>query len=58
MKISRKDNNPLNSLITIDIERNDFEEKSTRCWITEESKYPGFRKGHAHGDDQNNMRLQ
>ena len=48
MKISRKDNNPLNSLITIDIERNDFEEKVYKVLLDYRKKanIPGFRKGH------------
>ena len=48
MKISRKDNNPLNSLITIDIERNDFEEKVYKVLsdYRKKANIPGFRKGH------------
>ena len=48
MKISRKDNNPLNSLITIDIERNDFEEKVNKVLsdYRKKANIPGFRKGH------------
>ena len=48
MKISRKDNNPLNSLITIDIERNDFEEKVNEVLsdYRKKANIPGFRKGH------------
>ena len=48
MKISRKDNDALNTLITINIERNDFEEK-VKSVLTEYRKkadIPGFRKGH------------
>ena len=48
MKISRKDKNPLNSLITIDIERNDFEEKVNKVLsdYRKKANIPGFRKGH------------
>ena len=48
MKISRKENNPLNSLITIDIERNDFEEKVNKVLsdYRKKANIPGFRKGH------------
>ena len=48
MKISRKDNNPLNTLITIDIERNDFEEKVNKVLsdYRKKANIPGFRKGH------------
>ena len=55
MKISRKDNDALNTLITINIERNDFEEK-VKSVLTEYRKkadIPGFRKGHVpYGYDQ------
>ena len=48
MKISRKENNPLNSLITIDIERNDFDEKVNKVLsdYRKKANIPGFRKGH------------
>ncbi|MEC9195420.1 MAG: trigger factor, partial [Bacteroidota bacterium] len=43
-----KDKNPLNSLITIDIERNDFEEKVNKVLsdYRKKANIPGFRKGH------------
>ena len=48
MKISRKDNDALNSLITINIERNDFENKVKNVLTDYRKKanIPGFRKGH------------
>ena len=48
MKISRKDNDALNTLITINIERNDFEEKvkSVLTDYRKKANIPGFRKGH------------
>ena len=48
MKISRTDTNPLNSVITIKIERNDFEEKVTKILndYRKKANIPGFRKGH------------
>ena len=48
MKISRTDTNPLNSLITIKIERNDFEEKVSKILndYRKKANIPGFRKGH------------
>lgn len=48
MKISRKDNDTLNTLITINIERNDFEDKVKNVLTDYRKKanIPGFRKGH------------
>jgi trigger factor len=48
MKISRKDNDALNTLITIDIERNDFEKKVNTVLsdYRKKANIPGFRKGH------------
>lgn len=48
MKISRKDNDALNTLITIDIERNDFEKKVNTVLsdYRKQANIPGFRKGH------------
>ncbi|MBL6666519.1 MAG: trigger factor [Flavobacteriaceae bacterium] len=48
MKISRKDNDALNTLITINIERNDFEKKVNNVLTDYRKKanIPGFRKGH------------
>ena len=48
MKISRTDTNPLNSVITIKIERNDFEEKVSKILndYRKKANIPGFRKGH------------
>ncbi len=48
MKISRKDNDALNTLITINIERNDFEDKVKKVLTDYRKKanIPGFRKGH------------
>ena len=48
MKISRTDINPLNSVITIKIERNDFEEKVSKILndYRKKANIPGFRKGH------------
>ena len=48
MKISRKDNDALNTLITINIERNDFEDKVKNVLTDYRKKanIPGFRKGH------------
>ena len=48
MKISRKDSDALNTLITIHIERNDFEEKVKNVLTDYRKKanVPGFRKGH------------
>tara|TARA_A200000113_G_scaffold221419_1_gene233252 strand:+ start:749 stop:2077 length:1329 start_codon:yes stop_codon:yes gene_type:complete len=48
MKISRSDNSPLNTVITIDIERNDFEEKVSNVLsdYRKKANVPGFRKGH------------
>ena len=48
MKISRKDNDALNTLITINIERNDFEDKFKKVLTDYRKKanIPGFRKGH------------
>lgn len=48
MKISRKDNDALNTLITINIERNDFEDKVKHVLTDYRKKanIPGFRKGH------------
>ena len=47
MKISRKDNDALNTLITINIERNDFEDKVKNVLTDYRKKanIPGFRKG-------------
>ena len=48
MKISRKDSDALNTLVTIHIERNDFEEKVKNVLTDYRKKanVPGFRKGH------------
>jgi trigger factor len=48
MKISRKDNDALNTLIIINIERNDFEDKVKNVLTDYRKKanIPGFRKGH------------
>jgi trigger factor len=48
MKISRKDNDALNSLITINIERDDFEDKVNEVLsdYRKKANIPGFRKGH------------
>ncbi|NCF31514.1 MAG: trigger factor [Bacteroidetes bacterium] len=48
MKISRKDNDALNTLITINIERNDFENKVKEVLsdYRKKANIPGFRKGH------------
>ena len=48
MKISRKDNDALNTLITINLERHDFEEKvkSVLTDYRKKANIPGFRKGH------------
>ena len=48
MKISRIDNDSLNTLITINIERNDFEDKVQKVLMDYRKKanIPGFRKGH------------
>ena len=48
MKISRSDINPLNSVITIKIERNDFEGKVSKILndYRKKANIPGFRKGH------------
>lgn len=48
MKISRKDNDTLNSLITINIERDDFEDKVNEVLsdYRKKANIPGFRKGH------------
>tara|TARA_B100000925_G_scaffold284960_1_gene260644 strand:+ start:506 stop:1837 length:1332 start_codon:yes stop_codon:yes gene_type:complete len=48
MKISRTDTNPLNSVITIKIERNDFEEKVSKILndYRKKANIHGFRKGH------------
>ena len=48
MKISRTDTNPLNSVITIKIERNDFEGKVSKILndYRKKANIPGFRKGH------------
>ena len=47
MKISRKDNDALNSLITINIERNDFQSKVNGVLsdYRKKANIPGFRKG-------------
>ena len=48
MKISRSDSSSLNAVITIEIERNDFEEKVSNVLTDYRKKanIPGFRKGH------------
>ena len=48
MKISRKDNDALNALLTIDIDRKDFLEKVDVVLVDYKKKanIPGFRKGH------------
>lgn len=48
MKISRKDNDALNTKITINIERNDFEDKVNDVLsdYRKKANIPGFRKGH------------
>ncbi len=48
MKISRKDNDALNTIITFNIVRNDFEDKVKNVLIDYRKKanIPGFRKGH------------
>ena len=48
MKISRSDSSSLNAVITIKIERNDFEEKVSNVLTDYRKKanIPGFRKGH------------
>ena len=48
MKIFRKDNDALNTLITINIERNDFEDKVKNVLkdYRKKANIPGFRKGH------------
>ena len=48
MKISSNDIDALNTLLTIDIERNDFEEKVNKVLLDYRKKanIPGFRKGH------------
>ena len=48
MKISRSDSSSLNAVITIDIERKDFEEKVSNVLTDYRKKanIPGFRKGH------------
>ena len=48
MKISRSDSSSLNAIITIEIERNDFEEKVSNVLADYRKKanIPGFRKGH------------
>ena len=48
MKISRSDSSSLNAVITIEIERNDFEEKVSNVLADYRKKanIPGFRKGH------------
>ena len=48
MKISRSDSSSLNAVITIKIERNDFEEKVSNVLADYRKKanIPGFRKGH------------
>ena len=60
MKISRTDTNPLNSVITIKIERNDFEEKVSKILndYRKKANIPGFRKGHVPiGMIKKNMKL-
>jgi trigger factor len=48
MKISRKDNGTLNTLITINIDRKDFEDKVNDVLsdYRKKANIPGFRKGH------------
>ncbi|MDA0937130.1 MAG: trigger factor, partial [Bacteroidetes bacterium] len=48
MNISRKDTDALNALITIDIERSDFEDKVKNILsdYRKKANIPGFRKGH------------
>ncbi|NBS19358.1 MAG: trigger factor [Flavobacteriia bacterium] len=48
MKISIKNNDTLNALVTVDIERNDFEDKVNNVLADYRKKanIPGFRKGH------------
>tara|TARA_B110000908_G_C10216921_1_gene433244 strand:- start:358 stop:1686 length:1329 start_codon:yes stop_codon:yes gene_type:complete len=48
MKISRKDNDVLNALLTIDIDRKDFSEKVDVVLsdYRKQANIPGFRKGH------------
>ena len=48
MKISRKDNDALNALLTIDIDRKDFSEKVDVVLsdYRKQANIPGFRKGH------------
>lgn len=48
MNISRKDTDALNTLITIDIERSDFEDKVKNILsdYRKKANIPGFRKGH------------
>ena len=48
MKISRKDNDALNALLTIDIDRKDFSEKVDIVLddYRKQANIPGFRKGH------------
>ena len=48
MKISRKDIDALNTQITIDIERKDFEDnvKNILSNYRKKANIPGFRKGH------------
>ena len=48
MKISRKDKDALNTLITINIERDDFKDKVKNVLTDYRKKanIPGFRKGH------------
>ena len=48
MKISRTDSSSLNAVITIDVERKDFEEKVSNVLTDYRKKaiIPGFRKGH------------
>jgi trigger factor len=48
MKISRSDSSSLNAVITIEIKRNDFEEKVSNVLsdYRKKANIPGFRKGH------------
>ena len=48
MNITRKYNDALNSIITISVERNDFEDKvkSVLTDYRKKANIPGFRKGH------------
>ena len=48
MKISRSDSSSLNAVITIDVDRKDFEEKVSNVLsdYRKKANIPGFRKGH------------